>query len=134
MSANFTNIVGNDVFVFYLFTIEVLSVAIETVFTLQKPLTMLVMKKGPQQRRKTPMMTPTVMVALCSSTRLWLSWCRTLASCRGLGSRSATILSASSLSPPSGFTRASSLHPCSRTSTLRASWWDSCTFSCHLFI
>ena len=35
---------------------------------------MLVIKKGTQQSRKTPMMTPTVMVALCSSTRLWLIW------------------------------------------------------------
>ena len=35
---------------------------------------MLVIKKGTQQRRKTPMMIPTVIVALCSSTRLWLIW------------------------------------------------------------
>ena len=35
---------------------------------------MLVIKNGTQQSRKTPMMTPTVMVALCSSTRLWLIW------------------------------------------------------------
>ena len=31
--------------------------------TLQKPWTMLVMKNGLQQRRKTPMITPTVIVA-----------------------------------------------------------------------
>ena len=35
---------------------------------------MLVIKKGTQQSRKTPMMIPTVIVALCSSTRLWLIW------------------------------------------------------------